>query len=209
MRREIWRNPKGWGAKPQTPRGSWAAKSMKLVLLGILIFSFATPPLRAAVPLLSFEQVAASTKTPQELAALMKKNFHFKEDQKLFSQEDHWQSPEEIWNRKAGDCEDYAIFAQYVLRKHGIEAEVVSFYGAGGYAHTLVMFKENGRFRMLNQHKLERFRAGSIEEALSKLNPQWTWAAIAEHKGVRGYIRETFFNFPPKQTAIPPQPFLL
>ncbi len=175
------------------------------VLAGLLVFSL-VPPAEAS---LSLEQAIASVSTPKELAALMKKEFRFEEDQKLFREADHWQSPEEIWNLKAGDCEDYAVFARYVLRKHGIEAEIVSLYGAEGYAHTVVIFKDKDHFRVFNQHKLERFRTKSIKGVLGKLYPQWTWAAIAEPKAARGHIREIFFNNSPAKPSLPHQPFPL
>ncbi len=184
---------------------------MKSVLMGLLMFSFALPSLRAAEAPLSFEQAIASASTPKELAALMKKNFRFTKDEKNFHETDHWQSPKEIWDRKTGDCEDYALFAQYVLRTHGIDAETVSIYGAGGYAHTIVIFKEAGFFRILNQAKLERFHAKSMPEAISLLNPEWTWAAIAKLKASRGYIRETFSNsrIEQPQPSVSPHPFPL
>ncbi len=39
--------------------------------------------------------------------------------------EDHWQSPAETLERQAGDCEDKALLLQYLLRKDGLDADVV------------------------------------------------------------------------------------
>ena len=142
----------------------------------------------------SLDQTIGTINTPKAIVDLMKKKFTFVEDDKLFGRTDYWQSPEELWSRKASDCEDYALFAQSILRKNGIEAEVLSIYGTEGYAHTIVIFKEDGLFRILNQAKLERFRAKSIHEAIEKLNPEWTWAAIAEEHNHRGKSIKTILR---------------
>lgn len=38
--------------------------------------------------------------------------------------DDYWQTPDETINRNTGDCEDKAIYLQYLLRKEGMESEV-------------------------------------------------------------------------------------
>ena len=178
-----------------------------MTLLTLFISLLPVHPLNAA---LTFNEAVSAANTPQKLAALMKSEFRFATDEKIFRQTDHWQSPEEIWSRKIGDCEDYALFAQYVLRTHGIEAQIVSIYGVSGYAHTIVIFEENGFYRVMNQAKLERFRAKSMNEAIGQLNPGWTWAAIADRKAMRGYNRETIFNpSPARQTSLLQRNFLL
>lgn len=124
--------------------------------------------------------------SPEELSQWLKKNIKFKEDPDLFGKEDYWQSPEEFMARKAGDCEDYAVFSQSILKQLGIESYIVSFYGPGDYAHTVLLYEEKGLYQILNQDKIQKFNAKTVEGALSKIYPEWTWGSIAEVYGKRG-----------------------
>ena len=137
------------------------------------------------------EDILSSVKTPEDLVQLMKKEFKYVEDDRLLGQNDYWQSPEELWKHKAGDCEDFALFAQYVLKKQGFETQVVSLYGAGGYGHTVAIFKRNGKYHVMNEDRLSYYNASSLEEALTRVNPSWIWASIAARRGGRGWsLRE-------------------
>ncbi len=125
--------------------------------------------------------------SPEDISKILKNEFRFVDDEKLFGRSDYWQSPEEFWNRKAGDCEDYALFAQQALTHLGFEAYVISIYGEGGYAHTIAVFKQNGKFNVVNEDRLLNFQADSLEEALTQVFHQWTWASIAERREGRGW----------------------
>lgn len=41
------------------------------------------------------------------------------------SKEDEWRPPQETWQRKEGDCEDFALMVQDLCKNNGIEAEVL------------------------------------------------------------------------------------
>lgn len=139
----------------------------------------------------SLGDALSSTKTPEALVRLMKKEFKYLEDDRLVGQNDYWQSPEELWERKAGDCEDFALFAQYALKKQGFETEVVSLYGVGGYGHTVAIFKRNGKYHVVNEDRLASYNANSLEEALTRVNPSWIRASIATRRAGRGWpLRE-------------------
>ena len=142
-------------------------------------------------PSRSLAEILPAVKTPEALVKVLKKEFKYADDHRLLGHEDYWQSPEEFWNRKAGDCEDFALFAQYVLEKQGIETQVVSLYGAGGYGHTIAVFKRNGNYNVVNEDRLAYYNASSLEEVLTRVNPGWVWAGIATRRGGRGWsLRE-------------------
>lgn len=147
----------------------------------------------------SLDQAVETVNTPKAVAKFMKEEFIFTEDAKLFEQEDYWQSPEELWVRRRGDCEDYALFAQYALKKHGTEGEVVSLYGANGYAHTVFIFERNGRYDVINEDRFYSYRAGSLEKAVTRVYPYWTWAAIAATSGGRGRSLRVITNPTPSK----------
>ena len=142
----------------------------------------------------SLDPVFSGLKTPQSVAHFLKGNFGFVEDAKLFGTLDHWQSPEEFWQRKQGDCEDYALFAAEALRRQGLEVYVISFYGTEGYAHTIAVFRRGGTFNVIDEDRLDEFRAKTLEEALTRVHPGWTWAAFAERRGPRGWPLARFQN---------------
>lgn len=135
-----------------------------------------------------FQEMFPKLTSPDQLAKWLKKNIKFEEDKFLFGKDDYWQSPEEFLAHKAGDCEDYALFSQSILKKLGIESYVVSFYGRNGYAHTVLIYQDRDGYNVLNQDKLKRYHASTIEEALSKVYPRWTWGGVAEARNKRGWL---------------------
>ena len=158
----------------------------------ILCCVLATPQTARAqstlqVTSLPFHELIKELSSPEILVRFMHENFTFIDDLRLFGTEDYWQTPEELWSRREGDCEDYALFAEKVLREQGIEAYAVSFYGKKGYAHTVTIFAENGSYQVINEDRLYKYEAKTIEEALSRIYPAWNWGAFAEQRGSRGW----------------------
>lgn len=134
----------------------------------------------------SLDSAARACSSPERLARFLSARLAFQEDLSLFGQADYWQAPEEVLARGRGDCEDYALLASDLLGRQGKEAFVFSIYGENGYAHTVCVFVENGRYNVLNQDRLVRYRADSLEELAGKLNAGWTWGAVARRHGHRG-----------------------
>jgi hypothetical protein len=67
-------------------------------------------------------------------------------DKELFGKEEYWQPPEEFEKRKAGDCEDFALWTWRQLLMLGFDARVVfGMHGRYGIGHAWVMFFENGK----------------------------------------------------------------
>lgn len=163
------------------------------ILLGCLISSFSSPVFSEPLPK-SFDHAIAPITSPKSLTLFLKKEFEFREDEDLFGQEDRWQAPEEFWQKKSGDCEDYALFARYVLRKLGYEAQVVSFYDEFGNGHTVALFQENGTYNVIDGDRLLAYETKTIEESLTQLYPSWTWGAIADQRGSRGWMLQRLSN---------------
>jgi len=156
-------------------------------MLGALVLPMMMPPTASAqVPAIvttgNLPQ-EISDLTPKDLAKFLKKNFHFENDSDLFGRIDYWQSPEEFYKRRAGDCEDFALFTNYVFKMQGIESVVVSLYDGSGYGHTVTLFKENGKWNLMNEDRVYFYHASSVEEVLTLIHPLWTWAAVAKQSG--------------------------
>ena len=144
-------------------------------------------------PLLT--QLASAYRTPKAIATLLRDQFTFKRDVELFGEADHWQSPEEFVKQKVGDCEDYALLAQALLRRNGIEAYVVSLFGQEGYAHTVCVFKdERSRYNLIDVDKIRYPKAVSLQALASWLYPGWTFGGIVKQAGVRGQMLQQITN---------------
>ena len=115
-------------------------------------------------------------------------------DSRLFGIEDYWQSPHEFLARGKGDCEDYALLAQHLLRRQQCRAWVFSVYGPAGYAHTVCAFQEQSRYDIINLDRVFRYRAESFRELATRINPRWTWAAVARRTGHRGRPIAVFYR---------------
>lgn len=134
----------------------------------------------------TLNHLAQTCSTPEALVRFLKETISFKEDPDLFGQPDYWQEPEEFLARRAGDCEDYAVLTQAILTLQGKEAFLLSLYGPQGYAHTVCVFIEGGRYNAINEDQLIRYRASSLQELATFISPVWSWAAVAEQVGHRG-----------------------
>jgi hypothetical protein len=149
----------------------------------------------------ALDRLAGAYSTPKAIANFLKREFTFKRDLDLFGEADHWQSPDEFLAQQAGDCEDYALLAQALLRRHGFDAFIFSVFGEDGYAHTVAVFvDEDGRYDVINQDRLELARVPSLEAIASRLYPAWTFAAIVEQDGSYGQPVQEFFNEHPAAT---------
>ena len=88
---------------------------------GFLILLSFFPSLNArsepSPSLSSIDALAKELNTPEALEKFMGKKFHYVSDRLLFHQDEYWQTPEEILARGAGDCEDYALFAEAILKR--------------------------------------------------------------------------------------------
>jgi transglutaminase-like putative cysteine protease len=152
-------------------------------------------PTRPTPALAPLDQLAATYRTPHAVAAFLRKEFQFQRDEELFGEIDRWQSPEAFLQRRVGDCEDYALLAKELLQRNGIEAYVFSLFGEEGYAHTVSVFvDEDGRYNVINQDKLRRYRAKTLEAVAAQINPAWTVAMIAEQDGPRGRVVREIIN---------------
>ena len=165
----------------------------RLWTIGLLSMAFGlqatTGPLAGVLPhpgdaLLT--SLAQTRTTPESVAQWLKRGIAFRSDLLLFHRIDYWQSAQELLDRGAGDCEDYAILARDILRRQGRTAFLFSLYGRAGYAHTVCVFVEEGRYNIINQDRLVRSRAPTLEKLAQTICPEWTWGAVAEREGHRG-----------------------
>lgn len=146
----------------------------------LAIFSYSIKAEASPLPLdrgPSFQQLITQLQTPESIAKFLWKNFQFESDQRQFGQSEYWQTPQEFLIRRKGDCEDFAIFAQALLKQNGIQSFLFNVYG-GKFAHTVCVFKENGKYQIIDGSKIIRFNAKNLNDLAFKIYPFWKTAAI-------------------------------
>ena len=152
----------------------------------------------------AFSAVAQTLNSPEDIAKYIWKNFRVESDQAQFGREDHWQTPDELLKNRKGDCEDFSRFAYEILKKNGISAFMINVYGKK-YAHTVCVFKENGKYHILDGTDVKRTNAKSLNEVFEKIYPFWDTGAIVRannnHQGqiLKSIARKALAN---RQMAI-------
>lgn len=133
-------------------------------------------------------ELAEHLTTPEEVAQFLCEEFAFQKDTALFSRSDYWQEPQEFLIRGEGDCEDYALLAQAIFTRQGKEAYLLSLFGREGYSHTVCVFRQEGRYRVINQDRLLTPQAMTLKEAATLVFPDWRWGGLSVQAGTRGRL---------------------
>ncbi len=76
---------------------------------------------------------------------MVNKNFHYVRDSRQFQTTDYWQTPEEMKQNMAGDCEDFALLKYQILQERGVSEDRLSLaYGKlNGEGHLITLYKDN------------------------------------------------------------------
>lgn len=146
-----------------------------------------------AEPIVAIQELAPQLSSPEHIARYIFKNFLVDTDDRNFGSEEYWQSPEELLLNGRGDCEDFALFASELLKANGVTAFLVNIYGKK-FAHTVCVFKENGKYNVIDGDEVKRYEANDLPELFSKIYPHWNKAAmVAYHaNGNCGKILKVF-----------------
>lgn len=142
-----------------------------------LFVSYAETKAQLPDRILSLQELSFQLSSPRAIADYLWKNFLFEDDQRLFGKEDYWQTPEEFFSNKKGDCEDFAIFANDLLKSQGVQSFILNIYG-GKEGHTICVFKQNGRYQAIDGSDFKPMDAASLNELITKIEPAWKNAAI-------------------------------
>ncbi|MBI4706950.1 MAG: hypothetical protein HY761_03370 [Candidatus Omnitrophica bacterium] len=107
--------------------------------------------------------------SPGQLAGWLKNEFKYRAEMP-----DKWQSAEETFKLKKGDCEDFAIISQKILGDLGIKAQilVIKFKGIV-QSHAVCIFKQDRYYNFISNQKIVYTKAVSVKEAISECYPDW------------------------------------
>ena len=139
------------------------------------------------------QELAQQLKSPDDIARFIWRHFSFESDQTQFGKEDYWQSPSEILKTQKGDCEDFAGFANELLKRNGKTSFLLNLYG-GRYSHTVCVFKENGRYSVIDGANVVHYNAENLRQLVSEIYPFWQKSAIVVPSSIsnRGKILAQF-----------------
>ena len=161
----------------------------------VLVMSLYTADTKAQVldRNLSLQNIASQLQSPEDIAHYMWRHFLFESDQNQFGENEHWQSPEEFMQTGKGDCEDFAIFANEILKLKGKKSFLLNVYG-NRFAHTVCVFEENGKYNVIDGSRVIRFEAESLDKLTGKIYPFWKNAAIVKpsEKSNQGRVLSKF-----------------
>ena len=127
---------------------------------------------------LSLRDLASQLKTPEAIAQYLWRNFTYESDRYLFGKDNVLQSPETMMETRKGDCEDFAMFAYQLLKMNGIKAFLFNVYG-NGYGHSVCVFKENGKFTVIDGTRIIRSEAATLDDVAYELYPFWNKATVS------------------------------
>ena len=163
------------------------------ILITIVILILFPPTAQSQIAALDLETAAKQLSSPEALAKFMKQNFSYVSDRRLFGQDEYWQSPEEMLQRRRGDCEDYALFAQAVLGRNGHQAFILSVYWDRD-AHTVAIFEKDGKWGIFDVDQLRYKKANSIADLSNTTRQNWSYVGLMRKEGTIGIISRKFKN---------------
>ena len=109
-------------------------------------------------------------------------------DKELFGKDEYWQPPDEFEKRKAGDCEDFALWTWRQLLNMGYDARFVGgSAGRYGSGHAWVEFFQDGKCFLLEP--LYR-RAGHTMPRLSTLRYEPRYSVSWDRKTLRYFAHK-------------------
>lgn len=122
-----------------------------------------------------FEETIRKLNTPFKIASWLAANVKYVPDTG-----EYWQTALETFNRRIGDCDDFARFACYCLNRHGYEAYILTMWDASS-GHATALFEGDKGYETIGTCGLVRHRTDRIEIVVGFFCPTWDgWIVFDE-----------------------------
>jgi len=142
-----------------------------------------------------FDEVTDGLSSPALVLSYMKNNFSydFEKYQQWMAGDFRWDTPEEVFHKKMGDCGGHATFALYCLLKNGYKyndfdkhkdnaAVILGCWNSAvpNYhdTHTVLLYIEKGLFYTIDKDRIDTVSKkgpfNTVEEAATASLPTWT-----------------------------------
>ncbi|MEW6101403.1 MAG: transglutaminase-like domain-containing protein [Candidatus Omnitrophota bacterium] len=117
----------------------------------------------------NINQVSSFVKTPQELSLWLLNEFEYVREIK-----DSWQKAPELLASRKGDCEDFAILSQELLKAMGIKSHIliIKFKGLN-QSHAVCIWEQNGRFSFISNQRLIQTDKTSLIDVIEAHYSDW------------------------------------
>jgi len=110
---------------------------------------------------------ASDPSTPQEIYTWINNNIRYQVN-------DEYMPAEKTLALGAGDCNDMAILADYMLKKHGFTSEVLDVYTAS-VGHTVCVWKDStGKYNHLSNKTIREIHSNTLAEIAQDVYADWT-----------------------------------
>lgn len=127
----------------------------------------------ADVSTMSWSEAKLKLSAPDEISRAVKSRIKYTRD---MIQEDEWQSGRETWERKEGDCEDYAAAVKELCEANGIKAEIMVLRSTTDReAHAVTVGERNGQVWVSNNGSYREF--STMKEAQQSIARDQGWTS--------------------------------
>lgn len=107
--------------------------------------------------IISFKEKIKTLNTPEKLIKYTSKNFKYCSDKKQFNFTEYWQTPQQLFKNKKGDCEDFAIFNSYVLNQHKYETKILIIEDLDtNEGHAILQFKDKKTVKYIDNFSIKK-----------------------------------------------------
>ena len=118
---------------------------------------------------LTWDEIQTVVNTPRSICAAVRTHVNYADDLG-----DIWATGEETWERKQGDCEDFAACVIDLCKSAGIQAEMQIFFPKGSWeGHAVVVGSWNGKLWISSNGSYQTVK--SMDEAKSVIAREAGW----------------------------------
>jgi len=118
--------------------------------------------------------------------------YKYESDAEQFDYEDYWQTTEEMIENKKGDCEDFAILTQAILKELDIKSQLIGLWWEERdftttykmYGHMLLVFQdENDKYSFMDNQFYVAAEKETIEELFEFYTDNWYEYTVYDSDG--------------------------
>lgn len=175
-------------------KGSLKRKAILIIFSIILMFfssgcglvydQIAKPEPESKKETRSFDEVVSELNTPDKVFKWMNTHIKYQADQ---SYTDEFREAAVTFSLGHGDCDDYAKFADHVLKAHGYESEIVNVF-TNSKGHSVCAWKDaEGRYNHLSNNSYRTISAEKLEQIAEDVYTDWK--AYSIYPSNQGVIR--------------------
>ncbi len=121
----------------------------------------------------SWDNASRMCWSPRDLCKAVKERVRYSRD---ILKGDEWRSGEDTWNRRAGDCDDYAVVIKELCEREGFKAEIYVFRSRVAHAaHAVTVGEKDGIMWLSSNGSYQEVK--SLDDAREAIARDMGWRA--------------------------------